>query len=260
MARRPTRHPHRQWLRAPDRTAPVRRTQARQHRPAGRPGPTSTGPASTGQDSAALERRIIESGRALHRSRHDLIVALAAFDLDGRWAASGAVTCAHWTAEQLGVTVATAREWLRVGHALAALPLIAEAHARGRFSYCTIRTLTRVAVDHPHRQSDLLELIDGIPAGDIGRVLSGWCDRNEDPDERRRRQERATHLSFRVDPDGTGTMTVRMPLIDMGRLHAAIDRRVMQGTDNHRIDGRANADVVGADADAGADADVCRCR
>jgi hypothetical protein len=182
-----------------------------------------------GKETDELEARVLQAARLLHRAKFDLVVALAAYDRSGRWAFSGASTCAGWAADVLGVAVATAREWLRVGHALERLPVVAAAFRSGQLSYAKVRTLTRVAIDHPDRQSELVDLVTPVVVGDLGAVLARWCDQNEDPDIRRRRQRRETFLAVRIDPDGMATMTVRLPALEMGRIQAAIEARVLRG-------------------------------
>lgn len=193
--------------------------------------PTVSDPGrSNDQDPATLEQTVLDAAQMLHTSRYRLINALAAYDRTGHWAFSGATTCAHWAAGRLGVAVSTAREWLRIGHALESLPAVAEAMADRRLSYCAVRTLTRVAVDHPDHQEELVALSERSRPGDLGRDLARWAmghDTDEQHDERERRD---THLSTRIDPDGMGVLHARLPAIELGRIQAAIDCLVMQFT------------------------------
>src|SRR5687767_8913529 len=50
-----------------------------------------------------------------------------------------------WLAGRYGLGWGTAREWVRVAHALRVLPRIAEAYARCRLSWDQLRPLTRFA-------------------------------------------------------------------------------------------------------------------
>ena len=180
--------------------------------------------ASIGQ----LETAIMEAAQLLHRSRHRLLVSLAAYDSDGSWALTGARTCAHWAASAIGVSVGTAREWLRVGHALSRLPEVDDAMARGRLSYCAVRTLTRVAVDHPQSAAELVDLAEQSLPGELGRNLALWARGHDTDDQRNAREREQTYMSWRVEPDGMGTIKLRVPAIVLGRIQAAVDARVMQ--------------------------------
>ena len=127
------------------------------------------------EDPKMLQRAVLEAGAMLHSSRYRLITALAAYDNAGHWVFTGAITCAHWAANTLGVAVSTAREWLRVGHALKTLPAVAKAMADGRLSYCAVRTLTRVAVDHPENQDELVALAERSRPGEVARNVARWA-------------------------------------------------------------------------------------
>ena len=177
-----------------------------------------------------LERTVREAAAMLHSSRHRLITALSAYDRAGHWALTGSVTCAHWAADTLGVAVSTAREWLRVGHALEALPAVAQAMADQRLSYCAVRTLTRVAVDHPEHQDGLVELAERSRPGELARNIARWALGHDTEDQHDERERRETHLSLRIEPDGMGVIHARLPAMDLGRIQAAIDCVVMQST------------------------------
>lgn len=176
-----------------------------------------------------LQQDIRECGRRLHHTRVELLRSLAPYDDSGHWAASGAASCAHWIADTLDVAVGTAREWLRIAHALTQLPTVASAFTEHRLSYAAIRTLTRIAVDHPDHADDLVTLAVGVPARDLAPILAAWCAANEDDETRDRRHHRHTHLAIRTEPDGMAVLTLALPAISMGAVGAAIDARVMQG-------------------------------
>ncbi|MBW0104012.1 DUF222 domain-containing protein [Pseudonocardia sp. KRD-291] len=69
----------------------------------------------------------------------------AEFDARGSWAGPGLRSCAHWLGWRVGLDHRTARDHLRVAHALTRLPATTEAFAAGRISYSKVRALTRVA-------------------------------------------------------------------------------------------------------------------
>ncbi|UDY36434.1 DUF222 domain-containing protein [Dermatobacter hominis] len=182
--------------------------------------------AATGADWAA---RILAAGGGMDTARRRLIAALAPFDASGEWARKGARTCAHWVAEHLRVNVGTAREWLRISKALVQLPEVAAAYAAGQLSYASVRTLTRIAVDHLDRQAELIGLVADLPCDDVAAALAGWCGDNEDPDTADERHRRRTGYWRTVEPDGMGRIVVRAPMIAIQAIHTAVDLRVRQG-------------------------------
>ena len=180
-------------------------------------------------EAEALAAEIVGLGCRISGLRYRLIRCLAHYDAVGSWALSGAVTCAHWAADALGVTVGTAREYLRVGHALERLVVIDAAFSSGVLSWAQVRMLSRIAVDHPDRQDELVALCRGVPAGRLGVTLARWTAQHEDPDERDRRHDRDTALWNRVEPDGMHVITMRLPPLAAGIIMAGIDATVMTG-------------------------------
>jgi hypothetical protein len=71
--------------------------------------------------------------------------AVAHFDERKLWQRDGATSMTSWLAARYGLAWGTAREWVRVAHALQRLPRIAETYAAGRLSWDQIRPLTRFA-------------------------------------------------------------------------------------------------------------------
>jgi len=167
--------------------------------------------------------RIIALGRRWSRRQHELCRLLAEYDLSGDWAFSGKVTCSTWAADALEVEVGTAREWLRVGHALGELDEVDAAFADGSLSFSKVRALTRVAVDHLDRQTELVALAVSCTAAALPWELARWTSAEEDPIERDRRHRREMALSVRTEPDGSAVITARLPPVDAATAVAAID-------------------------------------
>jgi len=188
----------------------------------------------TAQEAAGARRRdddlveqIIALGRRISQRQYLLCRLLAEFDRRGDWALSGAVTCSRWAATVLEVETGTAREWLRVGHALEVLPEIDAAFAAGRLSFAKVRTLTRVAVDHPDRQDELIELAQRSTAGGLPWELARWTGGIEDPEARDRRHRREMGLTARTEPDGSILIIARLPPLDAAGVMTTIDAEMM---------------------------------
>lgn len=177
----------------------------------------------------ALAAQIVASGLRMSTARVEMIRSLAPFDDSGHWARKGHRNCAQWLAEQLRVNVGTAREWLRISHALVKLPEVARAYADGGLAYASVRALTRIATDHPDRQLELIELVRDLPCDDVSAVLAGWCGEHEDPEVSDERSRKRTGYWRSVEPDGMGRIVLRAPMIDIQAIHTAVDQRVRQG-------------------------------
>ena len=174
----------------------------------------------------------MQLGRHLGVLHHDLVRTVATYDHSGMWAVTGHSTCAGWVADALDVSLGTAREWLRVGHAIARLPEVDASFEAGRLSYAQVRTLTRIAVDHPGRAAELVELAERTPARHLAIALATWTAHNEDAEQLDRRHRSETWLSARTEPDGMGVITLRLPPVEQGAVMVAVDAAVMATTES----------------------------
>jgi hypothetical protein len=87
-------------------------------------------------------RQLAALQAATHRAALELVVAL---DRRRAWRVDGASSMADWLTQGLGLGWTEAREWVRVGRALAHLPQLAEAYAEGSLSWQQIKAVTRFA-------------------------------------------------------------------------------------------------------------------
>ncbi|MEI2650796.1 MAG: hypothetical protein V9G12_01235 [Microthrixaceae bacterium] len=85
-------------------------------------------------------------GRRWSSSITQLIALSVELDDSGEWALDGSPTCAHWIAATLDIEIGTAREWLRIGRALAHLPMTTNAFTNGGLSFTMRLTPARAAV------------------------------------------------------------------------------------------------------------------
>ena len=150
-----------------------------------------------------------------------MIAAVAALDSSGEWALDAVPTCAHWVARALDVEVSTAREWVRVGRALAELDVIDRAFADGSLSYSKVRVLSRVATGE--NQQELCDMARRVPAGRLAAALAAWLARRETPQQTERRQRAARSLSWRVDVDGMVVGAFRLAPLDAAVVTTAVD-------------------------------------
>ena len=98
-------------------------------------------------DYAEIERlgdEIAELSAHLEAATARLLDRIREFDERGGWN-NGFRSCAEWLSYRVGLDRGAAREKVRVARALANLPLLHAALARGEISYAKARALTRVA-------------------------------------------------------------------------------------------------------------------
>jgi uncharacterized protein DUF222/HNH endonuclease len=157
---------------------------------------------------AKLDRlgdEIAELSAHLEAATARLLELIREFDARGGWN-TGFRSCAHWLSWRVGLNLGAAREKVRVAHALATLPLLANALARGELSYAKVRAITRVAT--PDTEERLLGVGRGGTAAHVERIVRGWrrVDRKAEAKESKRQHaSRALH----VWDDEDGTVVVR---------------------------------------------------
>ncbi len=165
----------------------------------------------------SLREQVVAIGERWTAAQYRLVGLVVELDRSGEWAADGAVTCAHWIADALGVEVSTGREWLRIGRALELLPEIEASFGSGRLSYSKVRTLTRIAT--PDHEAELCRLALDVPAGRLGPVLAAWLAGHEEPEETDHRQRAGTMPFVANGPRRHGRGLVPAPAGRGSRAH-----------------------------------------
>jgi len=112
---------------------------------ASRPATTDSGARSKTDRAEQLGAEITELCSYLYAAEARLLQLIREFDQHRYWAKLGLCSCAHWLNFQCGIGMNAAREKLRVALALADLPKIDAAFAKGELSYSKVRAMTRIA-------------------------------------------------------------------------------------------------------------------
>src|SRR2546426_1903197 len=119
-------------------------------------------------------------------------------------------SAAAWVIWGVGLDLGAARERVPVARALAPLPRLAQALARGELSYAKVRALTRVAT--PETEERQLAVGRAGTADHVERIVRGWrrVDRKAEAAEAARQHaSRALHVY--QDEDGMVTLRGRLP-------------------------------------------------
>jgi hypothetical protein len=152
-----------------------------------------------------LGDEIAELSAHLDAATARLLALIREFDTRGGWN-NGFRSCAEWLSWRVGLDLGAARERVRVAHALGALPLLAEALARGELSYAKARALTRVAT--PETEARLLKVGRAGTAAHVERIIRAWrrVDRRAEA-----REAAGQHASrgMHVTHDDDGTVVIR---------------------------------------------------
>jgi hypothetical protein len=174
------------------------------------PAKTETGASVVGE-TERLGDEIARLAAHLHAATYHLLVLIREFDEREGWG-GGFLSCAHWLSWRTGISPGPAREKVRAAKALAVLPLISGAMARGELSYSKVRALTRVAT--PDNEADLLEVARHATAAQVERLVRSWrrVDRLQKlegaGEEERRHQSR--YLRLCLDDDGSYVIRGRL--------------------------------------------------
>ena len=153
----------------------------------------------TAMELKRLGDQIAELAAHLDAATARLLELIREFDAREGW--HGFPSCAVWLSYRLGLGAGAARERVRVARALATLPRIAAALARGEVSYAKVRAITRVAT--PDTEERLLAFARAGTAAHVERLVQGWrlVDRNAEIQEGERRH-RSRGVSVYQDDDG----------------------------------------------------------
>ena len=203
--------------------------------------------------TAAVDE-IAALGNEINANHYKIVCLAARYDTDLEWHAQGLKSPSHGIAQALDIHTSTAREWIRVGHALDVLPAINDAFSSNELSYAKTRIVTRWA--DPRNEHELLELAWERSANRLTTAIAKYLADDETDVERDLRLH--DNRSVTVHTDGDGMIVVRAVLPpDIGkRVVAAFDTIVQQVAVTPVDEPNASADasnVRNASADASAD-------
>ena len=171
-------------------------------------------PAGTAASERSLEEiegEITELAALLDAAGYRLLEAIREFDRRGGWEGGGCLSCAHWLSWKVGWDLITARERVRVAHALEGLPRTSEALREGRVSYSKVRAMVRVAT-RENEEYLLGVALDGT-ASHVEKLVRAYRrvgGRSEELEEAVRQQEER-YLHVYTDEDGMVVIRGRLP-------------------------------------------------
>jgi hypothetical protein len=196
-----------------------------------------------------IENSITSLSANINAATFEQLMLIAEFDSRQGWGHVGVRSCAHWLNWRCGISTTTAREKLRVAHALQTLPLTRQAFATGELSYSKARAITRVGtVDN---EEHLLSIARYGTASHLDRTVRlfrkqyvGVNGEIVDPLEAERQAAAAQYNQRQVDTfwDENGCLEIRAKLtaeqgaIVLKALEVALESIKNDEQDNEQTD------------------------
>jgi hypothetical protein len=161
---------------------------------------------------ADLEAQITELAGQLNAAQYRWLTLIAEFDRRHGWADGKLPSCAHWLNFKCGLNLGAAREKVRVAHALAGLPKIGAAMARGELSYSKVRAVSRVACEATEA-SFLMIALHGT-AHHVENLVRGYRQAQQAEELSREAQQHANRsVSYEYAEDGSLVLKARLPAV-----------------------------------------------
>ena len=184
--------------------------------------PRLTAPSLANLSSDELEAQITELAGQMNAANYRYLLLIAEFDRRSGWSDGRLQSCAHWLNFKVGLTLGAAREKVRVAHALAGVPKIAAAMARGNLSYSKVRALTRVAT---RATEDTLLMIALHGTAHHVETVSRYFRQVQEAAalSLEARQQTGRTLHYWYDADGSLVLKARLPALAGALLVKALE-------------------------------------
>lgn len=176
-----------------------------------------------------LEAELCTWSANLAAAEYRWFTLLAEFDRRHGWQQWECHSCIAWMRWQLSLDHRTAREKLRVAHALARSPLIAEQMRLGRLSYSKVRAITRIS--EPANEASLVAIALAGTTAQVERTVAAYrraLPPDHDASDDTQFQKRGLHV--RHHDDRTTTITITLPATLAMEVIAAVDHFVVPAT------------------------------
>lgn len=197
-----------------------------------------------------LVEQIASLGTELNANQYKVVRLAAVYDATLEWFHDGFKSSAVAIARALDIHDSTAREWIRVGHALDELPLVHDAFATNVLSYAKTRILTRWA--DSENEADLLELAYDRTANRLTTAIAKYLAGDETDDERDQRQLENRSVTVYTDAEGMVIIRAALPA-NIGKHVAEALNTVIQQVAATPFDGAVD-ELASEELDASADA------
>jgi hypothetical protein len=199
----------------------------------------------TGQPSIEdIEDEIALLSATIAAATYRLLCLIGELDRRDGWAdpldSNGFRSCAHWLSWRVGLSLGTARQYVRIARALPELPLVCEAFGRGEVTYSKVRAITRIAT--PDNEEMVLGWCRCGTASHVEKLVRGYrrADVSNENHQALEQQEGRRLVTY-FDSDGM--------LVVQGRLApeqgALLMKALQVSTDELRADEDGSAEPSG---------------
>ena len=148
-------------------------------------------------------------GGEINANQYRLVRLAARYDSELDWHQQGFASASLAIAQALDLHTSTAREWIRVGHALDGLPLIDAAFAGNSLSYAKVRILTRWA--DAGSEAELLELAGEHSANRLTTHIAKHLATTETEQDRDQRLHDQRSMTHHTNADGMIVIRLVLP-------------------------------------------------
>ena len=191
-----------------------------------------------------IEDEIALLSATIAAATYRLLCLIGELDRRDGWAdpldSNGFRSCAHWLSWRVGLSLGTARQYVRIAKALPELPLVCEAFGRGEVSYSKVRAITRIAT--PDNEEQWLDTARCGTASHVEKLvrLTRRANVSEENDRALEHQE-GRRLTTYFDSDGMLVVQGRLAPEQGALLMKALEASV----DELRTDKDTSAEVSG---------------
>jgi hypothetical protein len=156
-----------------------------------------------------IETDILSLHQRITATEYEFLCALREYDLRQGWKEYGFNNCAEWLNFKCAIETNTAREKLRVAHALWCLPLASARYREGTLSYSKARSITRVAT--PENEQELIDYALRATAEQVQNHCKAlrYADRKASTEDVNR-VHKQRYLSRTRNGDGSMTISVEL--------------------------------------------------
>ena len=170
-----------------------------------------------------LDQAIVNLTARINAETYELLVLIRQFDERAGWLKWSLGGCAEWLHYRCDLSMNTAREKVRVAHALKTLPEIAAAFATGKLSYSKVRAITRVV--GAHNTDELLTFaLKTTTARVEERCRELRCGSVDSLGAAQRAYASRSLRVFRNAERGTMTISIELPLETGELVEKALDK------------------------------------